>query len=213
MSVEETMNSLSRAKIIRLYKYIAPIYSLFRPFWARVIIPQAERYLEHVLLPEVLSPKALVLDLGCGPGTNLTRLLRRKLPFEQYVGIDLSPSMLKWRKTQNASNQSFVVTDSMRLPFVACIFDVVLSTWMFSHLKEPRWVIQEAQRVLRPDGWLIIACFTRGLGWWNRLIQKFERLFLTRGVARREILTWPGLVEMKMFAGGGNAVVRLRKEM
>ncbi len=213
MSDEETLNSISRAKILRLYKYIAPIYSPLRPFWARTIIPQAERYLERIVLPETLSAEASVLDLGCGPGINLTRLLRQKLPFAQYVGIDLSPSMLKWRRHQNATNKCFVVADSMRLPFDACTFDVVLSTWMFSHLEQPSWVIQEAQRLLRSDGWLIIACFTRALGWRNALLQKFEGFFSTRRVAPGDILTWPGLVEMKTFGGGGNAVIRLRKEM
>jgi SAM-dependent methyltransferase len=177
MSTEETLNSISRAKIIRLYKYFAPIYSPFRPFWARMIIPQAERYLERVVLPETLCPNSSVLDLGCGPGTNLSRLRRLKLPFSTYKTIDFSPSILKWRRLQSATNQSFVVADSMRLPFDACTFGLVLSTWMFSHLEEPSYVIQEAQRLLRPDGWLIIACFTRGLGWRNALLQNFEGFF------------------------------------
>jgi SAM-dependent methyltransferase len=213
MSDEETLNSISRAKILRLYKYFAPIYSPLRPFWARTIIPQAERYLERIVLPETLSAEASVLDLGCGPGINLALLLRLKLPFAQYIGIDLSPTMLKWRRHHDATNQGFVVADSMRLPFDACTFDVVLSTWMFSHLEQPSRVIQEALRLLRPDGWLVVACFTRGLDWRTALLQKFEALFLTSSVPRGDILTWPGLVEFKTFAGGGNAVIRLRKEM
>lgn len=212
MPNEERSVVNEREKILHLYRILAPLYSPIRPFWARTIIPQAEGYLERVVLPETLSTKASVLDMGCGPGTNLNRLLRLNLPFARYVGIDLSPTMLKWRRRQNTSNQGFVMANSMRLPFEACSFDVVLSTWMFSHIPEPTRVIQEAQRLLRPGGWLIVACFTRTGGWTKVLLRRIESLFLMHFVPLEEILSWPGLKEVKTFAGGWNAVAWLRKE-
>lgn len=212
MSNKESLAASERMKLLRLYRVLAPLYSPIRPFWAKILIPQAEAYLERIVLPETLSTKASVLDMGCGPGTNLTRLLRLNLPFARYVGIDLSPTMLKWRRHQNISNQGFVMADSMRLPFEACSFDVILSTWMFSHIPETTRVIQEAQRLLRPGGWLIIACFTRPIGRSKVFLQRIESLFMMRCVLQEEIQTWPGLMDVQTFAGGWNAVVCLRKE-
>jgi ubiquinone/menaquinone biosynthesis C-methylase UbiE len=120
--------------------------------------------------------------------------------------------MLKWRKHQNATLQGFARADSKRLPFDASSFDVILSTWMFSHIMEPSVVIQEAQRLLRPDGKLIVACFTRTIGWTQVFLRRIESLFMMRCVLQEEIQTWPGLKEVKTFAGGWNAVVCLRKE-
>ena len=212
MPNEERSVMNEREKILHLYRILAPFYSPIRPFWASAIISQAEGYLEGVVLPKTLSTKASVLDMGCGPGTNLTRLLRLNLPFTRYVGIDLSPTMLKWRRRHHSPSEGFVVADSLRLPFEACTFDLVLSTWMFSHIPEPSLVIDEAQRLLRPGGWMIVACFTSTLGWSRVFLRRIESLFMMRCVLQEEIQTWPGLKEVKTFAGGWNAVVCLRKE-
>lgn len=198
--------------IPRLYRYLAPVYSPVRPIWARTIIRQAERYLERKALPESLSAEASILDLGCGPGINLTRICKLNLPFARYVGIDLSPAMLKRREPHDIATQNFLVSDAYHLPFNAGTFDLILSTWMFSHLLEPIWVVREAQRLLRPSGWLIVACFSQANSRARVLLHRIESLFLMRGISLEEIQTWPGLSEVKVFARGWNMIVCLRKD-
>lgn len=197
-------------RIPRLYRRIAPFYAPLRPFWTGTACRAAERYFECVALPGALAPHSEVLDLGCGPGVNLKRLRSLNLPFAHYTGADLSSAMLAKRKGRSPAASSFILSDVYRLPFKANSFDVILSTWMFSHLIHPSQVVSEARRLLRPGGWLIIACFIRP-GWLSDvLFRPAERWFLMHDISLNEIQNWPGLVDVKTFAWGGNAVVRLR---
>ena len=198
-------------RISRLYRYFAPIYLHIRPFWTGILARQAERYLEREALPASLHPKANVLDLGCGPGVNQARLRRLNLPFANYVGLDLSPDMLK-RSGYEASGQNVLVGSANYIPFQSNSFDLILSTWMFSHLLKPVSVVREAQRLLRPNGWLVIVCFS-GSGFLAGVLRDFiDRVFIMQFVPINEIETWPGLVDVRSFAGGWVTVARLQRE-
>jgi SAM-dependent methyltransferase len=205
------MSANYHTRIPRLYRYLALVYGPLRPFWTETTNRAAERYLENVLLPTVIHPTADVLDLGCGPGSNLDRMRRLKLPFARYVGLDLSPTMLMARESSAPDAASFVWGDAHRLPFANGSFDVIVSTWMFSHLPAPLDVVTEARRLLRPGGWLIVACFIRPRGLPGALLRLIESFFLMCCVPLQEIQTWPGLVEAKTFLGGTNVVARVGK--
>lgn len=197
-------------RIPRLYRRIAPFYAPLRPFWTRTACREAERYFESVALPGALTPHSEVLDLGCGSGANLKRLRSLNLPFAHYTGADLTSAMLAKRKGRSPAASSFILSDVYRLPLQANSFDVILSTWMFSHLIHPSQVVSEARRLLRPGGWLIIACFIRP-GWLSDvLFRPGKRWFLMHDISLNDIRNWPGLVDVKTFAWGCNAVVRLR---
>lgn len=198
-----------QTRIRRLYRHLAPVYASLRPIWTAVLGRSAEDYLETKVLPAILTPTTSVLDLGCGPAINLARLQRLGLPFARYVGIDLSPHMLTaW---SGASATAFVLGDAGQLPFAAGSFDLILSTWLFSHLPNPGAIVREALRTLHPGGWLVVECFVQPSGalrWWLRPV---EKAFFMRCVSPDEFRTWPGQVEVKFFAGGCNTVVRLHK--
>lgn len=106
---------------------------------------------------------------------------------------------------------SFALGDAHQLPFADSSFDVILSTWMFSHLPVPLNVIREAQRLLRPGGWLIVACFARPRGLPGALLRLVAPFFLMRFVPLQETQTWTGLVEVRAFGGGSQLVARLRQ--
>lgn len=209
LSADEQAIKLSR--ILRLYRYLAPFYSQVRPFWAKTTNRAAEVFLEQEVLPHILHPAADVLDMGCGPATNLRRLKRLNLPYALYVGIDLSLAMLAARDASTMKAADFIGGDTHRLPFAPGSFDVILSTWMFSHIPEPRRVIDEAQRLLRPGGWLVIVCFARPKGKLLGLLRLLEPLFYMRLVPLDDIQSSPGLVDLKTFAGGCNLVARFQK--
>jgi SAM-dependent methyltransferase len=200
----------NQSRILRLYRYLAPVYTPLRPFWAGTTNRAAENYLEQVALPTTLHPEADVLDLGCGPGTNLARLRRLNLPYARYVGIDLSSAMLAARESTGMPAGDFIASDAHSLPFAPGSFDIILSTWMFSHLPEPTSVMDEARRLLRPGGWLIVTCFARPGGLLLAMLGLVEPLLLMRLVPPNEIQTWPGRVELKTFARGCNLVACLQ---
>lgn len=210
IAVRLVPNYLTR--IPRLYRYLAPVYTSMRPLWMGTLSRGVEQYLEKTALPIALYPTTVVLDLGCGPASNLTRLQRLGLPFASYVGFDLTPAMLAARKTPTSPVGDFVQGDAHRLPFADNSFDVVLSTWMFSHLPKPVQVVREAQRLLRSGGWLIIAGFSRPAGLAGALLHLVEPVFLMNCIPPDNFYNWPGLVESKTFLSGINFVARLQKK-
>jgi ubiquinone/menaquinone biosynthesis C-methylase UbiE len=199
------------ARIPRLYHYLASVYASLRPLWARLLSYKVERHLDQVALPAVIHRESVVLDLGCGPGSNLARLQRINLPFASYVGFDLSPDMLAACLLPVSGAGGFVLGDAHNLPFADKSFDVVFSTWVFSHLAEPLRVVREAQRLLRPDGRLIVACVTRPANLPGAALRLIGPVFLMNCLLPEEIRIWPGVVELKTFCAGCSVVVSLSK--
>lgn len=97
------------------------------------------------------------LDIGCGTGQNL-RLLDDLRP-TQTVGIDVSPIALGFARNACPRCQLVCLDLNQRLPFpdksfdVATIFNVLYHAWIKSELA----VLEEARRVLKSDGLLLIT--------------------------------------------------------
>ncbi len=91
------------------------------------------------------------LELGCGEGTNLTRLARCGAP----VGIDryLDKTRFAARAVPTAR---LAVADATALPFASGSFSSVLVRDVLHHLPEPQRALAEVMRVLRPSGELLL---------------------------------------------------------
>jgi phosphatidylethanolamine/phosphatidyl-N-methylethanolamine N-methyltransferase len=103
-----------------------------------------------------ITPGQRVLEIGIGTGLNLPLYPRRC----RLVGIDLSRQML--RKAQEKveelglTNVRLLVMDATRLTFEDDAFDHVLATYVISAVPEPVRVLQEARRVCRPGGAIVM---------------------------------------------------------
>ena len=86
-----------------------------------------------------------VLDLGCGEQP-YAPLVRRQ--GATYIGIDIA-------STQCPAPD--VCADSLSLPFKSSLFDVVLSTQVIEHVRDPFRLFAEIRRVLRPGGHLVMT--------------------------------------------------------
>jgi SAM-dependent methyltransferase len=97
-----------------------------------------------------------LLDLGVGSG-------RIGSPFvaagDDYIGLDLSYPMLQaFRRLRDTRFRAVLVqADGCALPFGNAIFDAVLLMQVFGGLHRWRRLLDEAQRVLRPDGAIILG--------------------------------------------------------
>jgi SAM-dependent methyltransferase len=91
-----------------------------------------------------------VLDCGCGYHSVTAELIDQSKM--QLIGIDVAFPAL----SANRAISTRAVADAMALPFENASFDVVVCESVLEHLLKPERFLQEALRVLRPRGKLMI---------------------------------------------------------
>jgi ubiquinone/menaquinone biosynthesis C-methylase UbiE len=106
-----------------------------------------------------LTPGMRLLDLGCGPGSITIGLARYVAPAE-VVGIDRAEEALAAARQladdENIGNVRFQRADVNDLPFEDASFDVVYGHQIMQHLGDPVAALKEANRVLRPGGYVAV---------------------------------------------------------
>ncbi len=102
-----------------------------------------------------------IIDLGCGfGGTNI--VLAKEFPDSEVIGIDLSEPLLSVAK-QSAKGAGlderikFEKADVHNIPYGDNYFDVVLNINMLHLVENPIKMLNEIERILKPDGFLFIA--------------------------------------------------------
>jgi len=104
-----------------------------------------------------LASQCRWLDVGCGPGGNLTMLdcLNPKL----VVGVDVSPIALSLAKAHAPSVVLVRADVNQRLPFADSSFDIVTIFNVLYHqwIENESHVLAEVARVLSPSGLLLLT--------------------------------------------------------
>ncbi len=93
-----------------------------------------------------LSGKERVLELGCGTGLIMQRLLPS---VKRITGVDISPGMLEHARARELDVHEASVTD---LPFTDESFDLVYSFKVLAHVQDIAKAASEAFRVTAPGG-------------------------------------------------------------
>ncbi len=123
------------------------------------------RFDKLAYLPQVIDfngyrGKTLV-EVGCGVGTDLVRFARGGA---SVVGVDLSETAVGLAKANLATSGqagTVLVADGGDLPLPTESVDVVYAHGVLQYAAEPRRIVEEAQRVLKPGGQAIFMVYNR----------------------------------------------------
>jgi len=187
-----------------LYRAVAPIYDRLSPLW-RDWLYRAPLGAFDAATVAALPAGGDVLDLGCGTGAVLERLLALDAPFGTYTGFDVSPAMLARARAKlgHVPGTRFESLDLRVEPPSDGPFDLVVSAWALEHLPEPGTLVAAARARLRPGGRLVLffELDTRSVR--KRPLRRLWRFFGVRLVPESEAWSWPGIVSLRRFPGLG----------
>lgn len=168
-------------EIEALFDAVAPRYDCGNA----VLSFQLYRLWNRFLIQRVLRnrPPGVFLDLCCGTGDIALGYLQRcPHPTTAYL-LDFSTEMLA-RCRQKAARMSpgghelhYVHADALQLPLSDASVDAVVVAYGIRNVADPLRCLQEALRVLRPEGQLGILELTRPTHRWLRW---GHRLYLSR---------------------------------
>lgn len=135
-----------------------------------------------------LPGDARVLDAGAGEGQYAPHFERRR-----YFGVDLAIGDAGWNYRGLDA-----VADLAALPFPAGAFDLALNIVTLEHVPDPRRVVSELSRVLRPGGELLLVV---PLEWEEHQTPHDYFRYTQFGV--RRLLADAGLEVISLDAAGG----------
>lgn len=109
-----------------------------------------------------------LLEVGCGIGTDLVRFARGGA---DVTAVDLSATAIaraRQNVVQAGVSADLRVGNGEALPFAEGSFDVVYGHGVLQYTAEPRRMVEECRRVLRPGGEAIFMVYNR-ISWLNSL--------------------------------------------
>lgn len=129
------------------YTLIAPFYDLAIRGFSQGLRQRSLQRLGDVKGLSILLP-------GIGTGLDIPHLPQGA----DYIGLDLTPAMLKRAQTQiPAGLQMRLQTgDAMALPFEDNHFDCVIMHLILAVVPQPQQALAEAARVLKPGGRILV---------------------------------------------------------
>jgi SAM-dependent methyltransferase len=99
-----------------------------------------------------------ILDVGCGDGQWLRRMLEWGARPSHVAGVDLLPDRIAEARLLCAADVQLVCGSASALDFADSVFDLVFQFTVFTSILDfqvKRRIAQEMLRVLRPDGLIV----------------------------------------------------------
>lgn len=151
-------------------KKIYDVHSVFYDAtFGRLVKRRIERAIHHMPIHDT----DVILDLGIGTGTSLNYYPDRG----RIIGVDLSSGMLrearKKIRDRGLAHAHVFQADAMKLPFGDSTFDHIFISHVISVVSDPIKLVQEAQRVAKPDARIVILNHFQSTNRFIALIEKW----------------------------------------
>ncbi len=132
-----------------LYKRFYQAQSLHSEF---AYMPIGEPRLRWALMH--IGPTDDVLDIGCDKGHMAVWF--RRVTQGRVVGVDIAEYSIAWDRA-HLPDCEWVCSEAEAMPFADDSFDVAVLAEILEHVANPMTVIQEAERVVKPGGKVVIT--------------------------------------------------------
>lgn len=163
---------------LSVYNRNAWFYDSFIPETGFQRVPPALAAHIQKQTPDVLTPKARILDFGCGTGA-LSRALFKRHADIHITGAEPAHDMIVECKNKMQDQENFQLVggcyDGHRLPFASASFDLVASSGVFDHLPMNKRLAAEFLRIVKPGG--VLAFSYKSGGCTTSTYPKSERYY------------------------------------
>lgn len=187
-------------------------YDPFKKAWNFIIAKGGQKRLE-LFLKKNINENTEILELGCGTALNLKKIFDFGLSFKNYLGVDFTQSMLNiaQNKFENKKNVKFEKHDITKLDHLNKKFDVIICTWVLSHLEDPIKFVNVIQKHLQAGGELFLVFYTKPkwyLAFWFKPVA--ENLFYAKCLDKKIVKEFKNVKETKTFASGLTTIVEIK---
>ena len=123
--------------------------------------PRGRCYHTHIStsIMSALPKGGKLLDIGCGTGLFVERYIGAG---GTGIGLDISKNMIE-KARHRCTTCDYAIGSGERIPFCDNTFDAVSSLLVFSYIKDPEKMLNEAFRVLKPGGKIAICTLGKKL--------------------------------------------------
>lgn len=172
-------------------------------FKKQILLPANEISFFEKIIPNLKEKK--ILDLGCGRGEFLTAM---KSKGYDIIGVEPDPykdEAIEKNKKDNAIDVEVLKVPGEAMPFQPGTFDFIYCNDVLEHCKDPRRLLGEIHRVLKPGGQVYLTAINRFgfkdphfhlnfLNWMPRWLG--ERYIILRGKSKIPI---PGRIKESRY--------------
>jgi 2-polyprenyl-6-hydroxyphenyl methylase/3-demethylubiquinone-9 3-methyltransferase len=135
-----------------------------------IALLRAENRLRNPWIASKLPSSSKVLDMGCGAGFLTHELASAG---HEVTGVDLSEESLNVARKLDKKG-SYLRADVTAIPLESESFDAVCAMDLLEHVENPKAVVQEASRLLKPGGLFFFHTFNRTFLSWLIVIKGVE---------------------------------------
>ncbi|MDP2624967.1 MAG: class I SAM-dependent methyltransferase [Candidatus Peregrinibacteria bacterium] len=188
-------------------------YDTSKKLWDRLVSKKANHELIQFFKKEI-HKNTSILELGCGTGVNLERISALNLEFKDYLALDFSPDMLAIAKGKfgNQPNVQFKQQNITQLDKIKGPFDVIISTWVLSHLDNPAEVINRAQSLLTKNGKMFLITFSKPKWFIHFWLYPLSKIFFAcEPVEQSKIKKIKNIKKIRSYALGITTIVLIEK--